>query len=219
MVWIVISFSLVRNYASPFFVDSFSILSFSKAWNTTGIFSSKKPVFPVYPIQLVCVGSFRQWFLVLCLFRSANEFPGFTLPVYMSKHTDRIISFSSDCFFCFILTEAQCTAVNMLLCFRSHWPHPLSFLVALSAAAIFRFVVPPWSFQDLQPPNLNSRSYRLSFRCNFSAFCLLRFSTFGFTGYTFCDAGFLLDPVFLSSSFMSTERPNRDPKCCLKEFP
>ena len=147
------------------------------------------------------------------------ESPGFTLPVYMSKHTDRIISFSSDCFFCFILTEAQCTAVNMLLCFRSHWPHPLSFLVALSAAAIFRFVVPPWSFQDLHPPNLNSRSYRLSFRCNFSAFCLLRFSTFGFTGYTFCDAGFLLDPVFLSSSFTNANDQIQLRNIARKRFP
>ena len=129
LVWIVISFSLFRNHASPFFVDSFSILSFSKAWNTTGIFSSKNPVFPVYPIQLVCVGSFRQWFLVLCLFRSANEFPGFTLPVYITD-APTFRTFPSDIFLLLILTEAQCTAVNMLLCFRSHWPHLLSFLVA-----------------------------------------------------------------------------------------
>jgi len=61
-----------------------------------------------------------------CLIRPAGEFPEFTLPVY----TTDTPAFLPFVFLPLILTEAQCTAVNMLLCFRCHWPHLLSFLFA-----------------------------------------------------------------------------------------
>lgn len=142
-----------------------------------------------------------------CLIRPAGEFPEFTLPVY----TTDTPAFLPFVFLPLILTEAQCTAVNMLLCFRCHWPHLLSFLSCLSAHTTFRPRRSFDPFQKLHPPN---RPCSLTlFKVPDCLFCVLLLTEFCRV-FFICDVFLFLTPepfcpVFLSSSFTSAERPNR----------
>lgn len=53
--------------------------------------------------------------------------------------SERMCKLCSDIFLCYILSEAQCTADNILLRLRCHWPHQLSFIFAFSASTAFLF--------------------------------------------------------------------------------
>ena len=126
---------------------------------------------------------------------------------------NQVIKFFRQFVVCFILTEAQCTAVNMLLCFRCHWPHRFLFIVALRLSQYSALSSRTFTFQNLHPPNLNLGIYPSAFVSCFSPFCVLLtwlcfdplWEVSDCSGSTGCGSvvtpDSFFDPVFLSSSF------------------
>lgn len=127
-LWIHISW-LFSHSAFRFFVGLvFPIPSFSKAWNNAGDMICSPPISSdqlILDIQLVLSVPTKR--MDLPFPHSVYQRIPWIWRFSLLLQTHRIFRIPQTIFFCFISTEAQCTAVNMLLNFRCHWPHLLSF--------------------------------------------------------------------------------------------